>query len=145
MNKVFIMRGIPGSGKSTVAKSFNADAVYSADDYFMNDNGVYCFDKTKIGDAHKQCFASYLRSIMPTINAVVIDNTHIQAWEISPYIAIANYFGFEHEIIQIDCDKDIAFGRQSHGVAQKDHDRMADQLQRTFLPAQWKRAIIKVT
>ena len=55
MEKVlYIVRGIPGSGKSTFAKTLGGQH-YEADMYFIDEEGNYKFDGTKIKDAHKWC------------------------------------------------------------------------------------------
>jgi len=55
---MFLLRGVPGSGKSTISKRiqqlYDTDCVCSADDYFMK-NGTYNYDNSKIQDAHKWC------------------------------------------------------------------------------------------
>ena len=45
---LYILRGIPGSGKTTHAKRLAGTngVIISADDYFMRD-GEYCFDASK--------------------------------------------------------------------------------------------------
>ena len=46
MKSLIILRGLPGSGKSTLAKLLSEDGkypVFSVDDYFTNENGVYHF------------------------------------------------------------------------------------------------------
>jgi tRNA uridine 5-carbamoylmethylation protein Kti12 len=54
-NKIlYIVRGIPGSGKTTFAKSLNCP-VFEADMFFVNSQGIYNFDYTKIKDAHAWC------------------------------------------------------------------------------------------
>ena len=60
--KMFIMRGISGSGKSTKAREImakenscgNAAIICSADDFFMA-SGKYKFDASKLGQAHAWC------------------------------------------------------------------------------------------
>jgi len=53
MEKVlYIVRGIPGSGKSTFAKTLGGNH-YEADMYFIGESGNYNFDPTKIKDAHQ--------------------------------------------------------------------------------------------
>ena len=55
---LYIVRGVPGSGKSTFAKRLVGDdfLVCEADKYFVDkETGEYNFDFTKIKDAHKFC------------------------------------------------------------------------------------------
>ena len=58
---LILIRGIPGSGKSTFAKSImkKADGVkreiFDADQFFMK-SGKYDWNPSKIADAHKDCF-----------------------------------------------------------------------------------------
>ncbi|MBP9839028.1 MAG: hypothetical protein KBC84_10000 [Proteobacteria bacterium] len=51
--ELVLMRGLPGSGKSTKAKKIagNVGVVYSTDDFFMV-NGKYMYDSKLIGDNH---------------------------------------------------------------------------------------------
>ena len=50
---MFIMRGLPGSGKSTIMKLIaekykTTVTVCSADDYFLQEDGTYLYDKVCI-------------------------------------------------------------------------------------------------
>jgi len=51
---LIIMRGLPGSGKSTKAKLFAGEKglIYSTDDFFIID-GKYIYDPTKIVEYHQ--------------------------------------------------------------------------------------------
>jgi hypothetical protein len=51
---LYIIRGLPGAGKSTLANRL-ADWVISADDHFVVD-GEYKFDPTKLPEAHANCY-----------------------------------------------------------------------------------------
>ena len=51
--ELILVRGIPGSGKSTFAKSLGG-THFETDKFFMVD-GEYKFDGTKIKEAHKWC------------------------------------------------------------------------------------------
>lgn len=87
---VVIMRGIPGCGKSTFAKALQKPfgeraVIVSADDYFKKD-GVYNFDRCKLGLAHQQCMDKFNAAIEDeAVELVIVDNTNITAWEMGHY------------------------------------------------------------
>ncbi len=62
---VYIMRGVPGSGKSTVAKEIaHPDgAIHSTDTKFIDEHGIYRFDSEKKGEYHDQNFADFCKSL----------------------------------------------------------------------------------
>ena len=85
--KVYILRGVSGSGKSTEAMrlaSNNKDIICSADDYFMK-NGEYKFDPSKLGEAHGECLAKFRALVKAGAETIIVDNTNTQWWEIRPY------------------------------------------------------------
>ena len=57
MNKILILvRGIPGSGKSTFANLiWNSYAICEADKFFYDKDGNYNFDPSKLKQAHEWC------------------------------------------------------------------------------------------
>lgn len=99
MEKVlYIVRGIPGSGKSTFAKSLGG-AHFEADMFFMKD-GEYKFDMTKIKDAHKWCqdsvnTAMILNNTAGLNQTIVVSNTFTQEWEMKPYFEMADLHGYK--------------------------------------------------
>ncbi len=129
MHKCIIMRGIPGSGKSTYAENeqigyamgHTSDfqcRTFSADHFFLLD-GQYRFDPSKLGEAHNQClrrFTAHVSGPLPTNSVLFVDNTNITVAEIAPYAQLALAFGFELEILTLEIDPEIAFGRQVHGA-----------------------------
>lgn len=119
--KVKIMRGLPGSGKSTYIKeNYNETytAICSADNYFINDRGEYKFDVTKLNEAHVSCMRNYLIKIMfPTTDLIIVDNTNIRPEEYTPYIQVALAMGIDDiEIIEFRGDPNVASNRNSHNV-----------------------------
>ena len=59
--KVIIPRGGSGAGKSTWIERTHPEAlIFSADAFFINEEGVYGFDVTKLGEAHAWCFKSFI-------------------------------------------------------------------------------------
>ena len=87
-----MVRGLPGSGKTTFAEMI-CDKVVSADDYFTDAEGVYHFDATKLGTAHRYCQGK-VRSIMETGKDVAVANTSTTKKEMKPYYKMAEEFGY---------------------------------------------------
>jgi len=91
MKTLFLLRGLPGAGKSTLADSLGIDYV-EADMFFMQD-GEYKFDGTKIKLAHEWC-QDRVRKIMELGMNVAVANTFTQEWEMEPYLEMAEEFGY---------------------------------------------------
>lgn len=149
MSTVYIMRGIPGAGKTTWARENLPDAhILSADDYFV-DGGVYRFDPSKLGAAHDHCFRSCMLLMSKFAAAhldltdgpdIVIDNTNIKAWEIAPYVALASAYGWQHQIVTIYADILKATDRNVHGVSRYRIMQMWGNMNREELPSHWNQS-----
>ena len=89
---IYLVRGIPGSGKSTFAKQLTSN-VFEADHYFYDNDGNYNFIASEIKEAHKECqqFVGYaMESNTPKI---AVSNTFTQEWELQPYYELAIKYG----------------------------------------------------
>jgi len=87
-----LIRGIPGSGKTTLARkivSKTGARHFEADMYFEDDNGHYEYDRNKIHLAHKWC---QHQTELALINGqdVVVSNTFTRIKEMQPYIDMAD-------------------------------------------------------
>ena len=99
-NKVlYILRGPSGTGKSTLAKDLGVKEVYSADNYFMQ-NDKYVFDPSKLGSAHGQCKAKTRDALKKGISPIAVDNTFTTRKEIVPYAQLAEIYGYKLEFIE---------------------------------------------
>lgn len=88
-----IVRGLPGSGKSTHAKvvqatSENTCVHVEADMFFEDPDGGYRYDPTKVTEAHEWCL-SVARDAVEAGFDVVVSNTFTRVWEMQPYIDLA--------------------------------------------------------
>lgn len=99
MEKIlYIVRGIPGSGKSTFAKSLGGIHV-EADQHFMID-GVYKFDGSQIKNAHNYCQGQTMawmkvESDQIDTSKIVVSNTFTQEWEMESYFEMAKEYGYK--------------------------------------------------
>jgi predicted kinase len=104
MKNLYIIRGLPGSGKSTFAKKLVGDdfLVCEADKYFIDkETGEYNFDFTKIKEAHKFCqdkVETYMKDSLVNdqfYRDIVVSNTFTQEWEMKPYFELAKQYGYQ--------------------------------------------------
>jgi predicted kinase len=140
---VFILRGIPGAGKSRLTKRLKKNrkdaAVVSADDFFVDYDGVYRFDPSRLGEAHSYCLFSFLEWVERRKRTVIVDNTNTTAVEIAPYAALALAHGYNVQIITIKANAREAARRNVHGVPVETVLRMAKRLKEETprLPPWW--------
>ena len=91
MEMLILVRGLPGSGKSSFAGNFKPAEVFAADDFFYRrgkGKGEYAFDPALLGEAHKYCQRA-TRSALYAGSMVIVTNTFSQRWELEPYLKFA--------------------------------------------------------
>lgn len=135
MNKnLYIVRGLPGSGKSTFALNLvGADfLVCEADKYFMVD-GEYKFDGSKLKDAHEFCrntVETYMRDNVEAndqfYRQIAVSNTFTQEWEMQPYFDLAKKYGYTVFTIVVE---NRHHGVNHHGVPDEALTRMRDRFE----------------
>ena len=118
--QLFLIRGLPGSGKSTTAKAL-ADwwecVTLEADMFFMV-KGKYEFDPARIKLAHGWC-QNEARKYLKDGTNVIVANTFTQKWEMQPYIDM------EYASLQIiECKGQF---QNVHGVPKQTIAKMAER------------------
>ncbi len=82
-----ILRGLPGSGKSTFAKRLADEFGFvqlEADDHFFV-KGEYRFDPARVADAHALVVRDALKHLQVG-QRVVVANTHVRLWEMAAIV-----------------------------------------------------------
>ena len=85
-----IVRGLPGSGKTTLALQLAAEHGYlhlEADQHFVV-NGSYRFDPSRVADAHAIVARDALDAMLAGRH-VVVANTHVRLWEMAAMVGSA--------------------------------------------------------
>ena len=100
MEKILILcRGVSGAGKTTFAKTLGGIHI-EADQYFIDGEGNYKFDGSKIKLAHEYCRAQteawmQTKGDQVSTNKIVVSNTFTQLWEMEPYFEMAKRHGYK--------------------------------------------------
>lgn len=99
-NKLFIIRGLPGSGKTTFAEKLKSDGIVSdvveADHFMTDQNGNYKFDAKMLERCHQEC-QMWTKYYLDLGRDVAVANTFTRKWEILPYIKM----GYDYTIVEM--------------------------------------------
>ncbi len=130
MKHVYIMRGIPGSGKSSIAWDLPAlvicgsSAIHSTDDLCMVD-GEYKFDLELAPQRHAQNLENFKASLEKGMEVVVVDNTNIKVQQYEPYVTAAQAAGYRVAFVELlHPTLDEAVERSTHGVPRETINQM---------------------
>ena len=104
--ELILLRGLPGSGKTTLAKiilqlrSTDEPEVLSADDFFEDNEGEYNFDSTKLKEAHNYCQFRCSERMRQQKAKIVVANTFTQEWEMDEYFKMAERYNYRvHSVV----------------------------------------------
>ncbi len=125
-----VVRGLPGSGKTTLGKRIAVElgATLVEADHFFEVDGEYRFEPARLPDAHAQCFSRAMASLASG-RSVVVCNTGLSAWEISPYLLLASASGVAAEVITLRVEPELAASRCTHGVPPSVYPGMCARLE----------------
>lgn len=158
--RVYLLRGVSGSGKSTFAEKFlrplfHHFEVVSADRFFTNEKGEYSFDGSMLSAAHDQCYKNFEFHIQqmtqhafhesyyhdqPRRSCLVVDNTNLEPYEMAPYMMKALSLGIEPEILTFNMLQDVNEHvlKNIHGIKEPTIQRQKEKFFASEIPVHWR-------
>jgi len=159
---VLILAGLPGSGKSKLAKDHEAFRlvtpcqyspikIMSSDHHFMR-SGEYKFDPSELGEAHDRCWKRFVgccdawhKTMGSTTSRplIIVDNTNTSPFELAPYVRYATGLGVPVLTLFVKRNFELCVRDQAHGVSLETMQRMSRNLVNTHheFPMYWESAI----
>jgi predicted kinase len=133
MKELYLIRGIPGSGKSTFANHvWNDYAICEADKFFYDKEGNYNFDASKLRQAHEWCRQEVENRMKENLITpqyypeIVVSNTFTQEWEMEPYFKLAEQYGYKVFSFIIE---NRHGGKNVHGVPDEKLEQMRNRFE----------------
>jgi predicted kinase len=130
--ELILLRGLPGSGKTTLAKiilqlrSTDEPEVLSADDFFEDKEGDYNFDPTKLKEAHNYCQFRCSERMRQQKAKIVVANTFTQEWEMDEYFKMAERYNYRVHTVVVE----NRHGNENvHGVPEDKLQQMKNRFQ----------------
>ena len=132
MKFLYLIRGVPGSGKSSLARIiWNDYAICEADKFFEDEEGNYNFDPSKIRQAHDWCKLQVEtrmkdNSVNPQYYPeIIVSNTFTEEWEMKPYLEMAERYGYR--VVSLIVENRHG-GINEHGVPEEKLEQMEARL-----------------
>jgi predicted kinase len=95
MKSIFLIRGLPGAGKTSLAKALSdGHCIVSADDYFTSSDGTYSFDSSRLGSAHEYCRRAVEDMMFASLDKIFVANTFTTEKEMKYYYDLAEKYGY---------------------------------------------------
>ena len=121
---LLMLRGLPGSGKTTLAASLSEGGqypVFGIDDYFTDADGNYQFKFDENHLAYKHCEDRTRAAMQAGTPKIILDNTFTIEWEMEPYFKMAADHGYLVHVLTVE---NRHGGKNTHAIPEEAIERM---------------------
>lgn len=99
MKNLFLLRGVPGAGKSTLARLMTETLApfafaASSDDFMVDENGDYKYDRSRCEEVHGKCETAIGKAMECETPFIFVHNTMTRTWEMQNYFQMAEQYGY---------------------------------------------------
>lgn len=113
LKEVFILRGVPGSGKDNYVyfheagyenslEKQNNFAIVSNDEYFTTFNNS-TFSGRDVMKSMSYCLNQYLNYLQFGVSRIYVSNINNKGWMYSNFVKLANIYNYKVTILELDC------------------------------------------
>lgn len=132
---IILLRGLPGSGKSSLAKILSESGkypIFSVDDYFTkSETNEYQFDFKENHIAYKSCETNVENELKKGTEKIFVHNTFTLEWEMEPYFKLAQKYNYSVFVITIE---NRHKGKNIHNIPHEQLLKMAAKYKVQLLP-----------
>ena len=129
-NTLILMRGVPSSGKSTLARRLCGrlgGKIFSADDLLIADE-VYTWSPELVHAAHRICEKLVETAMHRKERIIIVDNTNLKPSYARPYVILARKHNYQILVREPNTpwkhDLQELFNRGTHGLTLEVLERM---------------------
>ncbi len=100
---LIIIRGLPSSGKSTLAKLLllGGGETICSDDYMTTPDGEYHFSRSGFVEAHRLCQQDCEALMQGAVSPIILHNNMGEAWEAEVYFKLATSYGYSTMVLNL--------------------------------------------
>ena len=126
MLSLIILRGLPGAGKTTLAKLLSENNKwprFSIDSYFTDPvTNEYNFQFENNHLAYKNCEEQTKTAMENKTEKIFIDNVFSLDWEIEPYFKLASIYNYSVFVVTVE---NYHSNKNSHSISDEQLQKMA--------------------
>ncbi len=124
-----VLRGVPGSGKSSFVEmllnAYPRSAVHAIDDLHKDASGEFIWNEPKMRALYILNFANFVKSCEAQIPLVVCDCINVKRADFDLYLEAAKEFGYKAYSVVTDMPSaEICAVRNKHGVKRHQIEEM---------------------
>lgn len=96
-NNLILLRGLPGSGKSSLAKYLESEmehCCHNENDEFWIRDGVYTYDESKRDECEQWCAHQVEEDMKDGLHTIIVSNTFINNSKLKPYYELASKYDY---------------------------------------------------